>query len=260
MNQRIEVIKTAALKAGEEILKFDHDAMDIVSKSSISDFVTAADLASEKIVFETIHASFPNEIIISEEKEENHDLLTNDKLADFTGWVTDPLDGTNNFKRGAKNSAVSIGYVENGIPVIGAVFDPFKNELYLAEKGKGVTRNGKEIKLSGITEFNGNTRVCTANSYQNRVEESLSKIFKLGHVWVDVQGAAVLIMTDVAAGRMDLMYHSSLHPWDNTAAFLIAEEAGAKITDLQGNPINWLSAEVVLGNPKLVDEFVRLTN
>lgn len=186
--------------------------------------------------------------------------LVEENLSKLTAWVADPLDGTHNFKRGFGYSAVSLGYAENGVTVLGAVYDPFRKELYVAEKGKGVTRNGKPIHPSGKQKFESSTRVCTTNSYENRLEISLGRFFKLGHVWVDVLSSAVLMMTDIASGRIDLMFHEGLHPWDNIAGFLIAEEVGLKITDLKGNSTNWLTDSMVMGNPDLVDEFIRLTN
>ena len=260
MAQRLDVIKEAALKAGEKVLEYDPGSVSTEIKSTAGDLVTAADLGSEQVITEVITANFPDDLIISEETSKGQELLTKDALPSLTCWVIDPIDGTNNFKKGMAYSGISIGYIENGEIVLGAVYDPYRKELYIAEKGKGVTRNTKPIRVSDKSTFDAGTRVCTSNSYEGGTQANLARYEKLGHVWVDVLGSAVLIMTDVASGRLDLYHHNGLKPWDNAAAFLIAEEAGAKITDLSGAPTTWLTNEVIVGNPRLVDEFIRRIN
>lgn len=261
MDNRRDIATKAALRAGGEILKHDPSTVHADIKSTPGDLVTAADLASEKVIKEVLCAAFPGDLIVSEETREGQELLTNDNLGQLTGWVLDPIDGTNNFKRGMAYSGISIGYIQKGVIVLGVVYNPFRKELYVAEKGKGAKRNGKAIRVSTKTVFDAGTRVCTSNSYDaGGTQENLARYEKLGHVWADVLGSAVLITVDVASGRLDLYHHNGLKPWDNAAAFLIAEEAGAKITDLQGAPTTWLTSEAVVGNPVLVDGFVRLTH
>ena len=260
MSDRVEVIALTALAAGQEVLRFDPNTVETEVKSTAGDLVTAADLASEKVITQIIKASFPDDLVISEETKEGQELLTLENLRQLTGWVIDPIDGTNNFKKGMAYSGISIGYIENGQIIIGAVYDPYRKELYIAEKGKGATRDGQPIHVSDKAIFDAGTRVCTSNSYEGGTQANLDRFTKLGHVWVDVLGSAVLIITDVACGRLDLYHHNGLKPWDNAAAFLIAEEAGAKITDLQGRPTTWLTDEVVIGNPTLVDGFIARTS
>jgi myo-inositol-1(or 4)-monophosphatase len=257
---RLQAIKDAALAAGDEILKYDPLTVETQVKSSEGDLVTAADLGSERVITDTIRAVYPDDVVISEETTEGHELLTPEHLNKLTGWVIDPIDGTNNFKKGMAYSGISIGYIENGTIILGAVYDPYRKELYVAEKGRGATRNNQPIQVSNTSTFNTGTRVCTSNSYEGGTQANLGRYARLGHVWVDVLGSAVLIMTDVASGRLDLYHHNGLKPWDNAAAFLIAEEAGAKITDLSGRPTSWLTSEVVVGNELLVDEFMRRIN
>lgn len=259
MDERTEVIAEIILKAGTQILKYDPTTITTAVKSTAGDLVTEADLASERVIVEAIKSHFPHDVVISEETSQGHVLLDADNLPNITGWVIDPIDGTNNFKQGMAYSSISIGYIEAGNIVLGAVYDPYRKELYLARKGQGATRNGKPIHVANKTGFDAGTRVCTSNSYEGGTQANLARYEKLGHVWVDVLGSAVLIMTDVASGRLDLYHHNGLKPWDNAAAFLIAEEAGATITDLKGKPVTWLSSEVVMANPKLVEEFITLT-
>lgn len=260
MRNRIEAIIQAALAAGREVLKFDPNTVEMEVKSTAGDLITAADLASEKVIMQIIKASFPDDLVISEETKEGQELLTLENLGQLTGWVIDPIDGTNNFKKGMAYSGISIGYIENGQSTLGAVYDPYRKELYVAEKGKGASRNNQPIHVSDRVILDAGTRICTSNSYEGGTQANMDRFTRLGHVWVDVLGSAVLIMTDVACGRLDLYHHNGLKPWDNAAAFLIAEEAGAKITDLKGRPTTWLTNEVVIGNPTLVDEFIARIN
>jgi myo-inositol-1(or 4)-monophosphatase len=259
MDTRLKIMTDAAQAAGSAILKFDPAAVQSQVKSSAGDFVTAADLASQQAIVSIIKQTYPDERIISEEMSEGQTLLSPENLPHLTGWVIDPIDGTNNFKRGLAYSAVSVAYIENGAAVLGVVYDPYRQELYQAQKGVGVTRNGVPIHVSAKTSFDAGTRVCTSNSYEGGTQANLARYAQLGDVWVDVLGSSVLIMTDVASGRLDLYHHNGLKPWDNAAAFLIAETAGAKITDLSGQPTTWLTNELVMGNPALVDAFIAKT-
>ncbi len=260
MNRKSVLVK--ALKAaGEVILHYDLNRLESQAKSSVGDLVTSADLESEKIIRNIIANDLPDDLLISEETAEGQDLLTVNKLHELSGWVIDPIDGTNNFIRGMRYSGVSIGYIENGSIVLGGIINPYTDEIYLAETGKGATCNGQLILVSSKTIFDKNTRVCTSNFQENGgTLENLARYQKLGDVWVDSLGSAVLIMVDVASGKLDLYHHNGLKPWDNAAGFLILSEAGAKIVGLKGEPISWLSNEVVAGNPLLVDEFIRLTS
>ncbi len=223
--------------------------------------MTAADLASEKIIADTIKAAFPDDMVISEETIAGHELLKDARLSQLTAWVVDPIDGTNNFKRGMAYSCVSIGYIQTGKIVLAGIFDPYHDAFYLAETGTGATRNDVRLHVSSQVRLEPDTRIATGNSYSiGGTQANLDCYQKLGHVWVDVLGSGALMMVDVAAGKLDLFFHNGLKPWDNAAGFLIAQEAGAKIVDWQGQPITWLSANVVMGNPVLVDLFVQKTN
>jgi len=258
--QREDVLVTALRAAAEEILKYDPTKVETAIKSTAGDLVTAADLGSEKVISDTIKAAFPEEIVISEETAESHSALNDNDLPQLTGWVIDPIDGTNNFKHSMAYSGISIGYVVAGEPVLGGILDPYRDLLYVAKRGEGTTCNGESIHVSNVTTFDAGTRVCTSNSSaKGGTQVNLARYAKLGDVWVDVLGSAVLIMVDIASGKIDLYHHNGLKPWDNAAGFLIAKEAGAKIVGLQGQLVNWLTSEVVMGNPQLVEQFIEKT-
>lgn len=253
-----ETVLISALRASkDEILKYDPSNVETDIKSTAGDLVTAADIASEKIIVDTIMQAFPDDIIISEETAKGHELLNDKTLTSLTAWIIDPIDGTNNYKHGMSYSGISIGYIERGNPVLGGILDPYRDLLYVAKLGEGATCNGQPIHVSGITNFDAGTRVCTSNSSaEGGTQANLARFAKLGDVWVDVLDSAVLIMVDVASGKLDLYHHNGLKPWDSAAAFLIASEAGAKVVGLNGQGITWLSSDVIMGNPTLVDEFL----
>lgn len=252
---RSDTLIQALRAAGQIILTYDPSTVKTGAKTTAGDLVTAADLASEKIITDKIKAAFPEDIIISEETDTDHHQLTDY----FTGWVVDPLDGTNNFKSGMAYSGISIGYIKSGQIVLGGIYDPYRDKLYFAEIDKGAACNEATIHVSDNSIFDTATRVCTSNSYENTTK-NLARYAKLGPVWVDVLGSAVLIMADIASGSLDLYHHNGLKPWDNAAGFLIASEAGAKIVGFQGQPVNWISDEAVMGNPALVDLFIEKIN
>lgn len=259
--QRDETLIAALRAAAKEILKYDPKNIETAIKTTAGDLVTAADLASERVIVETIKSVFPDDVVISEETASSHTALNHDELPHLTAWVIDPIDGTSNFKHSMSYSGISVGYVVNGQPVLGGILDPYRDLLYVAKIGEGATCNKKPIKASSVVDFNAGTRVCTSNSSaEGGTQVNLERYKQLGDVWVDVLGSAVLIMIDIADGKLDLYHHNGLKPWDNVAGFLIAQEAGAKIVGLKGQDVDWLTSEVVMGNPQLVDEFIKLTD
>ncbi|HEU5187789.1 MAG TPA: inositol monophosphatase family protein, partial [Candidatus Saccharimonadales bacterium] len=165
--------------------------------------------------------------------------------------------GTYNFKRDMRESAVSIGYVENGEPQVGVIFDPYKNELFTAQQGKGAYRNGVRITVSRQTALEG-ASVATSNSYNDaamarNLTRHLALYEKTGVMpWTSCPGSGVLIMAYVACGRFDIYHHNGLKPWDNAAAFLLIREAGGRVLTLKGQEAPFTSATVLAGNPALV--------
>lgn len=253
-SQRIESMKSAALKAGA-FMKSSLDR-DHTDKSNTKDFVTVADIKSQDILRDELLAVYPDVVILSEEdtEEERQRLF----LTDFTGFVLDPIDGTYNFKRDMRESAISIGYIENGQIVAGVIYDPYKDELYETAKGQGALRNGEPISVSAQTELAG-ASIATSNSYDDaamarNLERHLEIFKQIGKVpWTSCPGSGVLIMAWVACGRIDAYHHNGLKPWDNAAAFLLVREAGGIVQTLTGEEAPFTSATVLMGNPSIVN-------
>jgi len=250
---KLDLAVQAARIAGD-IISSSHPQKGTTAKEGRLNFVTAADLASEKAIIEHIKKAYPDDAIISEE--------TNSKLDNPLSlphlWVIDPIDGTNNFRRQRDYSAVSIGYIENGTMTAGVIYNPFRDELFTAEKGKGAFLNGNPIHIANETDLS-KTEIATDNWYDPAgTRENLNLILKLEKVpFMFMKGSAVLVLAEIACGRMDLYVHNFLKPWDNAAGFLLVREAGGVVKDLKGNDVSFLSPQAVAGNAKLVEQFIQ---
>ncbi len=253
MTDRKSIIIQAARKAGEAV-KNSIPTAGVIQKEGRANIVTAADLASEKIIMDLLQSNFPDEPILSEETEYDlGDVLALEKL-----WVIDPIDGTNNFRYQRNYSCVSIGYLELGIPKMGAVYDPLHDELFFAEKGNGAFVNEQKISVSTEQTLSAAT-VATDNSYNPAgTRRNLETLLNINpSPWTLMKGSAVLTMCEIAAGRIDLYFHTALKPWDKAAAFLIIEEAGGIIATYDGSAVTILSTDLVMGNEILVKEFLQ---
>jgi myo-inositol-1(or 4)-monophosphatase len=250
----IDEMKRAARKAGA-FMRSSGDR-DATEKTNAKDFVTVADIKSQDILRQELSRSFPGVVILSEEDAE--DVRKAMYAPDFTGFVLDPIDGTYNFKRDMRESAVSIGYIENGESVYGVVYDPYREELFEAEKGKGALKNGKKIAVSGHDEL-ASASIATSNSYDDEamarnLRRHLAIYEKTGTMpWTSCPGSGVLILAWVACGRFDAYHHNGLKPWDNAAAFLLVREAGGVVHGLaDGQDAPFTAAAMLAGTPGIV--------
>lgn len=247
-------ILTQCIRSAGEAVRQAIPSNGVVQKEGRANIVTAADLASEKQIMETIWKNFPDDKILSEETESGlTDFLNIDRL-----WVIDPIDGTNNFRYQRNYSCISIGYVEMGVIKAGAVYDPFRDELFFAEAGNSAYVNDEKMIIGTQTELS-KAFVATDNSYDPAgTKKNLQLAMQIDPMpWLMMKGSAVLTMCEVAAGRADLYFHTSLKPWDNASAFLLIQEAGGVVSDFNGNEVSFLSAEMVVGNETLVKQCVK---
>ena len=215
-----------------EILRNGYNKDHTVHYKGTIDLVTETDHASEAFLIGEIQARFPDSHIIAEEsgetKGENEGI-----------WYIDPLDGTVNYSHHITVFCVSIAYAANGIVKLGAVYDPLRDEMFLAERGKGASLNGKAIHASSTTELQKSLLV-TGFPYDtwNTKQDNFRNFEKLAKMTQGVRrlGSAALDGCYVAAGRFDAFWELTLKPWDIAAAGLIAEEAGARVTATDGKP------------------------
>ena len=247
-----------AVEAGAIELKryFNNPDLKITNKEGINNWVTEADHAAEKAIFEVIQTQFPDHFILSEETGEI-------STSSDTKWIIDPIDGTINFACGIPICCVSIGVEKNGEMILGAVYNPFMNELFFAEKGKGATLNGNKISVSSKTDLLHSCLVTgfpyTYLDSENGPLQIFERLIRNG-VPVRRLGSAAIDLCWVAAGRFDGFYEHKLNAWDSAAGYLIVEEAGGKVTDMKGNKYSPYQFQLVATNGLIHDELVEAVN
>lgn len=190
------------------------------------ELVTNADIRADQFICAAIKQQFPEHQIISEES--SPDLGSIAKIANPL-WIIDPIDGTVNFAHGHNHSAISIAYVEQGQTLVGVVYNPFNDELFCAERGKGAVLNGDAISVSAETELR-RSLIATGFPYiKSTLGPMIPRLHAVLRNCADIRriGSAALDICFVAVGRLE-GYYESLNVWDFAAARLIALEAGAE--------------------------------
>ncbi|MFI5347387.1 MAG: inositol monophosphatase family protein [Elusimicrobiota bacterium] len=225
---RLSVLKTALDRAGKVLAR--HFGKVSYRQKRRADLVTVADIESQKTILRTIRQAFPDD---DYKAEEDAVKLTG---AEFL-WVIDPLDGTTNYAHSYPASCVSIGVLRRGVPVLGGVYDPSRRELFLAEKGKGATLNGRRLRVTPTRRV-ADSLLITGFAYDRaeRADFYLARFKAFLTVCHDVRrsGSAALDMAWIAAGRADGFWEFQLNPWDVAAGWLLVQEAGGKVTDFDG--------------------------
>ena len=222
-------------------------------KEGVNNLVTQADKESEAVILETIREAFPDHYILSEEVG----ALPQDSNYK---WIIDPIDGTVNFANGIPICCVSIGVEKDGKMILGAVYNPFMGELFVAERGQGATLNDRRIKVSNKDEV---LRSCVVTgfpySYLDTPNGPLKVFERFIRRGVPVRrlGSAAIDLCWVAAGRFDGFYEHKLEAWDSAAGFLMVEEAGGKVTDFKGDYYSPYQPGIVATNGKIHTEMLQ---
>src|SRR5262245_49395466 len=229
-SRREDFVRTLA-HAGAEAARRSLRADGVEEKAGRGNFITSADRVSEQTILRLIAEAFPQDEVLTEESP----APGGQPSAEPRLWVIDPLDGTNNFRFGRRYAAVSVAYVEAGVPRVGAVCDPSSGELFFAALGGGAFLDGRPIRVGGVRHL-PSASVGTDNGYDPAVtRQNLELCLRIRpSPWVLIRGSAVLSMCEVACGRTDLYFHTALQPWDNAAAFLLVREAGGRVAGLDG--------------------------
>lgn len=229
----LEQIMDVVRRAGEMVLSAHDIAAGTHEKTSAADLVTEYDLAVEAFLKEHLPPLCPGAIFYGEEEAENADPSR--------GWafIVDPIDGTTNFVRGLRQSAISVALARDGQVEYAVVFDPYKNEMFSARRGGGAFLNGAHIHVSGKPLAEGIFGMGTAIYRREYLEPTMRVTEQLFRRACDFRrlGAAALDLCDVACGRVELFFEYSLCPWDFAAGSLIITEAGGHISTLQGGPL-----------------------
>ena len=223
---------------------------DIKIKTRQDDLVTEMDKKSEAFIMDRINTLWPGHTIVTEETGTHNGDTEH-------AWYIDPCDGTMNYAHGLPLFAVSIGYAYKGELVKGVVYDPMRDECFYAEKGKGAFVNGRPIHASGHTELKDSLFV-TGFSISLMEKKGINNFPAFEHFMrttagVRRTGVAALEIAYVACGRLDGYWSIKLCAWDVAAGFVIAKEAGVKITALDGVSDAFKAPyyEFIIANPEL---------
>ena len=231
----LEQIISIVREAGEIVLSAHDVWSQTHEKSSAADLVTEYDLAVERFLKEKLPPLVPGSLFFGEEEKENASPLT--------GWVfiVDPIDGTTNFVRGLKHSAISVALAHDGAVEYGVVYDPYKDEIFSAKRGGGAFLNGRPIHVSERPLDQGVFGMGTAIYDRQFIAPTMRLTEQLFRRSCDFRrlGAAALDLCNVACGRLDLFFEYSLSPWDHAAGGLILTEAGGVLSTLEGRPMDY---------------------
>lgn len=234
----------AAYKSGE-ILRSHLGNFGEVSKKGPKDLVTAADIASEKQIIESIQNRFADHKILAEESNAEN------SGTDGCTWIIDPLDGTTNFAHQVPVFSVSIAFAENGQLRAGVVLNPMTGELFTAVQGQGAQLNSRAISVSDCRQVSESLLVTgfpydikeNPGPYMDKFARCLSAAIGVRRL-----GSAALDLCFVACGRFEGFWEQGLKPWDTAAGTLIAREAGARITDFSGTAYDIDKKELLATN------------
>lgn len=220
-----------------------------------ADYVTKVDTDIQNFLAKELCRLAPDIQFLGEE-EGLHEM------AEDTYWILDPIDGTTNLIHDYQHSVVSLGLYDKGEITLGIVYDPFREEVFHAQKGKGSFLNGKPIHVSDAAVL-GETIISVGTSPYDRelAKENFKRIERVFEKSQDIRrtGSAAMDLAYVACGRTGGFFEPRLSPWDFAAGMLLVMEAGGKVTNFAGEPLSLLKrGEVVAANGKIHEELRRL--
>jgi len=239
----------AARRAGSIINRASLDGGELrVRSKQANDFVTQVDSAAEEAIIETVRRAYPDHGFLAEESGAEAPQAE-------TVWIIDPLDGTTNFIHGFPQYCVSIGVRHRGALAHAVVYDPGRNELFTASKGRGAFLNDRRVRVSKCTRLD-EALVGTGFPFKelSRLERYAGQLKKLMQSSSGVRraGAAALDLAYVACGRLDAFWEMGLSPWDMAAGALLVLEAGGLVSDLQGEQSYMASGDICAATPKVL--------
>jgi myo-inositol-1(or 4)-monophosphatase len=244
-NTKTELLATAiriAREAGALLLDYYRRGVRVEYKGEV-DIVTEADRASEQLIIEKLRQHFPDHAVVAEEGGGHSG-------ASAYRWFIDPLDGTTNFAHTFPMFCVSMAVEREGELLAGVIFDPTRDELFTAERGSGARLNNQPIRVSRVSRLE---EALVATGFPSKKRHKNANIHYYHQIsmrshGVRRAGSAALDLAYLAAGRLDGFWEFNLHPWDFAAGRLMVEEAGGKVTDMNGQPHRMDSAHTAGSN------------
>ncbi|GIW45662.1 MAG: inositol monophosphatase [Candidatus Binatia bacterium] len=251
----------AVRAAGERIRQAWAQARHVEYKGPV-DLVTNTDKEAEQIIVARIRSAFPDHVLVAEEASTG--LAQRVPSRDEPAWYVDPLDGTVNFVHGVPHFAVSVAFGRGTHIQVGVVYDPMRDELFVAERGGGAFLNGKRVVVSTTNSIH-RALLATGFPYdrQQRADYYVAFFRDFVAAAQDVRrfGSAALDLCWVAAGRYDGFWEWRLHAWDVAAGSLIVGEAGGMVSTFTGQPLDLFGDQIVATNPALHAQVcIRLIN
>ena len=247
----LEIVK----EAGKIILDNQHENFDVISKGNI-DYVTEIDKKVNDFVCYKLMEAFPQDDILSEESKNK--CHKRDRR-----WIIDPIDGTTNFIKGYPFVAISVAYEISQELVLGVVYNPIMNELFVAEKGYGATRDGKAIS-AGRTQDLSKSVLASGFPYDMWETEDDNidqwKKFMKSCISCRCDGSAALDICKVACGQFDGYWEKGIYAWDMAAGIVIAREANCMVTDYKGQNNCLTRGEIVVANPTIHQHMLQKIN
>lgn len=246
----VNVMIEAAEKAGRALIRDFGEVENLqVSKKGPGDFVSTADLKSEKIIRTLLQKARPKFGFLLEEGGEEKGEEAG------TRWIADPLDGTTNFLHGIPHWSVTVALEKDKEIVAGVIYDPIRDEMFWAEKGLGAYMNSRQIRVSGRTSLRDSAIAAYPGHYER--PEHLLKLAKNDGADIRTFGSCCLDLAYVAAGRMDGVLVDHLRPWDKAAGGLLVREAKGIATDIKGGKDFAHGQGIVAGNTAVHAEIMK---
>ncbi len=229
----LKKITDVVRECGTIILHADRSKSSIDEKAGHANFVTEYDKRIQQTLQKSLLGILPEAVFVGEE-EEVHAFI-----AEGYAFIVDPIDGTTNFIKDYHMSVVSVGLTLDGEKYMGVVYNPYSDEMFTAVKGQGAFLNDRPIHVSAQPLSNGLVLFGTAPYYEELSRRSFEMAYDYFKKALDVRrsGSAAFDLCSVAAGRAELFFELSLSPWDYAAGALILEEAGGKVTTIEGGPL-----------------------
>ena len=254
MHPMLNIAIRAARTAGDSIVREMDRTRDIsIETKGKNDFVTEVDKNAEGIIISVIKNAYPEHAFLAEESGQEGE---NDYL-----WIIDPLDGTTNFLHGFPHFSVSIALQNKGVLEQAVIYDPLKQDLFTASKGKGAQLNNRKIRVSIKKTLDG-ALLGTGFPYNNesvmqQFIESYKNLFP-NVAGIRRAGVASLDLAYVACGRLDGFWEFNLRPWDIAAGALIIQEAGGINAELTGGADYMKTGNIISANPKMIKAMLKV--
>jgi myo-inositol-1(or 4)-monophosphatase len=253
MHPMLNTAVKAARRAGGIINRAAQN-LDILSvtQKAINDFVSEVDHEAERAIIKTLLDAYPGHSILAEESGASG-------KSEFQ-WIIDPLDGTTNFLHGFPQYAVSIALAHKGVVTQAVIYDPGRNDLFTASRGRGAFLNDHRLRVSKRTKLQ-QSLLGTGFPFREftHVDAYLAMFRDLTQKTSGLRraGAATLDLAYVAAGRLDGFWEFGLSPWDMAAGSLLITEAGGLVGDLEGNGTYLESGNIVAASPKIFAQLIQ---